>query len=813
MPSKSVTTCAIIGSTLMALSLVGSSGNPAKLSTNPNAVLMADVARLHASGKVAFSEGRYLDAREAFSSAAIIAARADSRRDAAMNWSNAGFSSLSAMQYGSAQQELSRARSIAEASGEMVPLIFALNNLASLYLQMCERDNALRTARAALAGPAGHADAGMRAKLFYQEAQALADLDRLPEAEPVYSQAIAQMMDAGDLDAAARAWANLGSHYIDTSQYQDAERALSESLRLVRTHRLKAATFVLTQLAKLRGKQGETATAELLFQEAIDAHESATPRWTVYYQRGEFRFEAGRLRAALDDFRESKRLALRMRADIVPADQDRIAIGGNVELTFAGLMAAGNRLAIEISDKALLAETFDAAEQDRLWSLRALVPDLNDWRSRLPARYWELLVKFQSTERSLLAQVQPVSEETTKEAADLEGDLEAAEAAAGDQADAASTDREAAKRGLGLRLPLENVRENLGADAVLFSFSITAESSWLWVVDRHEIYVRALPGREQIRQEVSNFTRAIQENADSTKAGRKLYATLFGCVPAAVLAHKRWLLEPDGPLYDLPFAALPIDDRQGKPTFLIEHAALQSIPGALLMEKGAMNAKGAFLGIGDPIFNKADSRYRGNTDEWASSGAFTLPRLPNTDAELEACSRAWGSGSSRLLTGLGANIGGVEQALSESPAIIHFATHVVTAKGEFGSGIIALGLDSHGAIGLMGPKDIAARQVPGSLVVMNGCHSAQGEAVEDSGLMGLTRAWIGAGARAVVATRWDVPDEAAQTLMVNFYHALSEDPRGDPATALRQAQLAALHSGGADRQPLRWAGYFLLSRI
>jgi CHAT domain-containing protein len=233
----------------------------------------------------------------------------------------------------------------------------------------------------------------------------------------------------------------------------------------------------------------------------------------------------------------------------------------------------------------------------------------------------------------------------------------------------------------------------------------------------------------------------------------------------------------------------------------------------LLIEKGAIDAKGSFLGIGDPVFNRADSRYRGNPEERVPAAAFTLPRLPNTDVEVQACSRAWGSDSRRLLTGAAANIGVVEQALSESPAVIHFATHVVTATGEFGSGIIALGLDPHGAIGLMGPKDIAARQVPGSLVVMNGCHSAQGEAAAASGLMGLTRAWIGAGARAVLSTRWDVPDEAAQTLMVNFYRALSEDPRGNPATALREAQLTALRSSGPDREPSRWAGYFLLSRI
>ncbi len=142
-------------------------------------------------------------------------------------------------------------------------------------------------------------------------------------------------------------------------------------------------------------------------------------------------------------------------------------------------------------------------------------------------------------------------------------------------------------------------------------------------------------------------------------------------------------------------------------------------------------------------------------------------------------------------------LGAVESAISsQSPAVIHFATHVLPAPGQFGSGLIALSLDAHGAMGLMGPNEIAALRIPGSLVVMNGCRSSQGVAFAGSGLMGLTRAWIGAGASAVISSQWDVPDDASQFLMVKFYSALRNSPDGNPASALREARLAALHSGG-----------------
>jgi len=810
-PGKSVTVGAIIGSTLMALSLAGSYTNPANLLKLPDPSSLAEATRLHALGKAAFTDGRYQDARDIFHAAASAATRAGSPRDAAMNWSNAGFAAETAMQYGPALQDLSLASDTARTAGEMVPLIYALNNLASLYLQMGSPADALRISRDALAG--------MRARLFYEEAQALATLGRFSEAEPIFRQSVAQIAETGDLDGAARGWAGLGAYYIDAARYDDAEWALSESLRLVRTHHLKAATYVLTNLAKLRGKQGDSATAERLFQEAIDAHESLTPLWLVYYERGAFRLETGKIGPALDDFRQARRLAIRMRAYIVPADQDRVTLENRVSRIFEGLVDAGNRVALATGDKILLAETFDAAEQDRLWSLRALVPEANDWRSHLPSHYWELLARFQSSERSLLEHPSPSGE---RQNAELQLELQQAEASAEAATNAARDGVAATLKTPNDDRPSQRVRDMLDADSVLFSFSITDRSSWLWVVDKGQMKVYALPPRAQIQREVADFTRAMQEGTDILPTGQRLCQSLFGKIPALAFTRRRWLLEPDGPLHDLPFAALPVPDRRSstvRPAFLIERVALQSIPGALLMEKGSIQSGGPFIGIGDPVFNGADARYRSISGKaampvaTASPVAVALPRLPNTSAEIEACSTAWHPDSPQLLTGPAANVGRVELALSGSPAIVHFATHVVPASGQFGSGLIALSLDEHGAIGLMGPTDIAAQRIGGALVVMNGCHSGRGEALPGSGSMGLTRAWIAAGARAVLATRWDVPDDTAQSLMVNFYRALRRSDGGSPALALRAAQLQALHGHGPDAQPSRWAGYFLLSRI
>jgi CHAT domain-containing protein len=599
------------------------------------------------------------------------------------------------------------------------------------------------------------------------------------------------------LDAAARVWSAFGDDSLSAGRLDMAEWALCEALRLARIHRLNATASILSGLAKLKSRQGDERSAEALFAGALAAPPNMTPRQAIYSNRGQSRLQFGNLRGALADFREARRIADQMRADIVPADQDRIKLESGLSMVLQGLVDAGNRLARQTGDRAVLEETFDAAEQDRLWSLRALVPSPNDWRSRLPDRYWEALAEFQSLERTAVEQRTP---EIEKNIAGLQVELQQIEA------NAAGTDSTNSVPALHPESPLAHVRRILDDDTVLLSFHVSKTSSWVWAVDRSgvDVYPVRLSGRAA--PQVTEFSKAIKEGRPAAPLGREIYSDLFGAVAERYLRHRRWLLELDGPLYELPFAALTAGGSDTAPTYLIERAALQSIPSALLLEPGAIPGDGGFLGVGDPVYNTADSRYRGSR----GSSDLTLPRLPNTAAELDACARAWSSQDSRLLTGTEARSNTLQAALKTNPAIIHFATHVVTAPGEFRSGMIALSLDPAGEMGLLGPEEIVARPVAASLVVMDGCHSAQGESLPSAGLMGLTRAWIGAGAKAVMATQWDVPDDAAESLMTEFYRALRSDPKHRAAVALRQAQVSGLRKD--PKSSGSWAGYFLLSK-
>ncbi|MDQ1472941.1 MAG: hypothetical protein QOJ99_4421, partial [Bryobacterales bacterium] len=405
MPSNSVTVIAIIGSSLIALLLTGSSRTAAdspidflRFEESEAKVLSSEAAQL-------YRNGHYAEARRAFRTIALRAQGQSIPRRAALDWNNAGVCSLVISQFRAAQDDFAKARKIAESAHETYSLSITLNNLASLYIHMGQPELAMRVANEALAGTANTANPATRATLLVQLGGALAELHRLPEAELVYRRAIAELMDQKivdrkDLYTAAVTWSQFGYEYLKADRLSEAEWALSESLRLMRVHEFRVSAGLLSGLAQLKGRQGNRRAAESLFSAALLLPPNITPRHQTYLDRGQFRLKAGNLTGALADFRRARSLFAEMRADIVPADQDRVALESGLSDMYEGLVDAGNRLARQTGDRTTLQETFDAAEQDRLWSLRALVPSPNDWRTKLPEHYWDVLAKYQALGRA-----------------------------------------------------------------------------------------------------------------------------------------------------------------------------------------------------------------------------------------------------------------------------------------------------------------------------------------------------------------------------------------------------------------------------
>jgi CHAT domain-containing protein len=80
--------------------------------------------------------------------------------------------------------------------------------------------------------------------------------------------------------------------------------------------------------------------------------------------------------------------------------------------------------------------------------------------------------------------------------------------------------------------------------------------------------------------------------------------------------------------------------------------------------------------------------------------------------------------------------------------------------------------------------------------------------VSGEGLVGLTRGFIHAGAKRVVASLWKVNDAATAELMRRFYQGMLGAKRLTPAAALRAAQVSMLREQRW-RSPFYWAAFSL----
>ena len=110
---------------------------------------------------------------------------------------------------------------------------------------------------------------------------------------------------------------------------------------------------------------------------------------------------------------------------------------------------------------------------------------------------------------------------------------------------------------------------------------------------------------------------------------------------------------------------------------------------------------------------------------------------------------------------------------------------------------------------MLGALEITRSNIRTGLVVLSGCSSGRADVLPASGLMGLTRAWLAAGAAAVVASHWPTRDDRGD-LFVNFYRSFRETPDAGPAVALQRAQLTMLRAGGWRSNPQYWATYFVV---
>ncbi len=200
-----------------------------------------------------------------------------------------------------------------------------------------------------------------------------------------------------------------------------------------------------------------------------------------------------------------------------------------------------------------------------------------------------------------------------------------------------------------------------------------------------------------------------------------------------------------------------------------------------------------------------------------TAGSFALARLAGSRREVESAARIWNAAPAQLLMGPDASVARLRLALEQRPDMIHFAVHVLSPESHPDRAALALSIDDRGVPELLTPEMIATFRVPGSLVVLSGCASHKGSVVPGAGLIGLSRAWLLAGASGVIVSAWPTPDDSGRFFEAFYGYLKAQNGRAGSvieraSIALQQAQLEMRQETGYRRTPSFWAAYSLISK-
>jgi tetratricopeptide (TPR) repeat protein len=759
----------------------------------------SDLFRLRGRGNELFRAADYAGASRVYETGLGMARQRGDFRSSLRFLNNLGSASFQLLRYRDAARTYLQARGIAEAQGDGEMLAAASFNLSSVYLQLGEVDAAREAAERGVGAPAGAASK-FQSSLLIQLALISAGEGDWSGAAGRLHQAIAVARGQADSVAEAQAWNELGNVLLECRRLPEAEDALLESYRLRKLARDPRLHYSYEALAELRLAQNDPASAARLLDRAIEIATDLGPAalWRPLYSRGRARRALGRTEEAYDDLRNAVDNLRDWRAQVLPADAFRVRSEAESHRVYTAFIDAASERARQTGRGLYAREAFAAAESGRAASLRALWTGTDRTRQLSPD-YWRVRAELRRAESD-----DARNDAGADRARGVRARLAEMEAEAG--LSLAPTPEAAGDAG---KL-IEATRRALGPGEAYIGFHTGESRSAVFAVTRDTFAMADAPPEAELERSIGEFVDALRTGKPEARAaGGRLFAELFGKLGRRVLAMQRWTVAPDGPLFDLPFAALTDGDR-----YLIEGRELRVTIGvAGLLRAPAAEGSDSFVGIGDPVYNRADARHPRRSAASAEGASLELPRLPGSGREVESCAALWREQGrpALLIEGADATREKLARALAGRPAVAHVAAHMLFPGRGAVRGLLALSLDPRHGVELLSDTEVAGMDANVGLVVLNGCSSGRGAVLPGAGLMGMTRAWLAAGAHAVIATRWPAPDQTASSLFESLYRLYFERrERGTFGALLREAQLAELRAGGRRAEPARWASYFCL---
>ena len=350
------------------------------------------------------------------------------------------------------------------------------------------------------------------------------------------------------------------------------------------------------------------------------------------------------------------------------------------------------------------------------------------------------------------------------------------------------------------------------AGGTLLFYWLGDRQSYLWAITPQKTALFNLPPQREIAPRVERYRRAVLGPLDpletANEDGRALYKTLVAPAAALIGLNAPVFLLTDGPLSQLNFETLLAPGGSGSGAmgngpdagaavaavplhYWIDDVTLISAPSlSMLAASQPPSARGnRLLLIGNAVAPNKD-----------------YPQLAQAGEEMRQIEKHFAARDATVFDQQRANPDAYLRSSPAQYAYIHFVTHGVASRSDpLDSAIILSRQGEQEDSFKLHARDIMHHRIDARLVTISACYGSGARALAGEGLVGLSWAFLRAGAHNVVAALWEASDESTPALMDGMYAGLEQGLA--PGEALRRAKLNLLHSSRGFRKPFYWGAF------
>jgi CHAT domain-containing protein len=332
---------------------------------------------------------------------------------------------------------------------------------------------------------------------------------------------------------------------------------------------------------------------------------------------------------------------------------------------------------------------------------------------------------------------------------------------------------------------------------VILFYWLGEKQSYLWAITPKKASLYPLPLGSEIDAAVQRYRKAlggpqdVLESADHD--GRYLYDTLIAPARALLPQNAKIFIVPDGNLNNLNFETLLVSEP--KLHYWIEDATIANASSLRLLSASSSS----------PVAAKATRKLLLMGNSIAPNDRY--PELPRASSQMDRVAAHFSPNEREILARNQATPAAYFSSDPGQFAYIHFVAHGTASRlSPLDSAIVLSKSSAEDDSFKLYARDIVRRPLQAQLVTISSCYGAGERAYSGEGLVGLSWAFLRAGAHHVIAALWEATDASTEQLMGKFYEEIEQGR--SPDTALRTAKLALLH-GSAFHNPFYWAPFQL----